>query len=166
MFSSVSAWLLSIAGIISLSVIVELMLPEGQLNKYIRSIFSFIVVLVIIAPLPGLIGKNFSFSDISISDNYTLQEDYIYQMNVYKTEAIQESISLEIKNSGYNGVEVSVSSENFSTNFKINAIYVELRNLVITENAKHKDIVDIEHEILEIVIAHAKVEASEVHFER
>ena len=166
MFGSVSAWILSIAGIISLSVIVELMLPEGQLNKYIRSVFSFIVVLVIIAPLPSLIGKNFSFSDISISEDYSLQEDYIYQMNVYKTEAIQESISLDIKQSGYNGVEVSVSAENFSTTFKINAIYVELGNLVITESAKHKDILDIEQEILQIVIAHAKVEASEVHFER
>ena len=166
MFSSVSAWILSIAGVISLSVIVELMLPEGQLNKYIRSIFSFIVVLVIIAPLPRLVGKNFNFSDIAISENYTLQEDYLYQMNVYRTEALQEDISRDIKNKGYEGVVVSVSSENFSTSYKINAIYVELKNLVITDKAEHKNILDIEDELFQIILTHAKVERAEVHFER
>ncbi len=166
MFSSVSSWILSIAGVISLSVIVELMLPEGQINKYIRSIFSFIIVLVIISPLPSLIGKNFNFNDLSISQEYELQEDYIYQLNVYKTEAIQNEISSDIENSGYKNVIVSVSSENFSTNFKIKSVYVELSNLVISENAKHKNIIDIENEILNIVLSHAKVDRAEVYFEK
>ena len=73
MFSSLSGWVLSIAGVISLSVIVELILPEGQLNKYIRGIFSFIIILVIIAPLPSLGGKNFSFSVISLNEHSDLK---------------------------------------------------------------------------------------------
>lgn len=166
MFSSISAWILSIAGIIALSVVVELLLPEGSLNKYIRAIFSFIVVLVIIAPLPSLVGKNFSLSDIQIEENYSLQEDYIYQLNVYKTEALQESISLDIKNHGYDGVIVSVSCEKSASDFEIKAIFVELDNLVILDKAQHKDILDIEEEIFEIILSYAKVDRAEVHFER
>lgn len=166
MFSSVSAWILSIAGIIALSVVVELLLPEGSLNKYIRAIFSFIVVLVIIAPLPSLVGKKYALSDIQIEENYSLQEDYIYQLNVYKTEALQESISLEIKNHGYDGVIVSVSCEKSSSDFEIKAIFVELDNLVILDKAAHKDILDIEEEIFEIILSYAKVDKAEVHFER
>lgn len=166
MFSSLSGWVLSIAGVISLSVIVELILPEGQLNKYIRGIFSFIIMLVIIAPLPSLVGKNFSFSDISLNEHYELQEDYIYQMNVYKTEALQNDLQRQIKEHGYENVTVSVSSENYYTSFNIKAIYVELSNLVITSEAEHTNILDIEKEILKIILAHAKVDEAEVHFER
>lgn len=166
MFSSISAWIISIAGVIALSVVVELLLPEGSLNRYIRAIFSFIVVLVIIAPIPTLVGKEFSYENIKIEEGFTLQEDYIYQLNVYKTEALQESISLEIKNSGYDGVVVSVSSEKSSSEFKIKDIFVELDNLVILDKAKHKDISDIEEEIFDIILSYAKVDRAEVHFER
>lgn len=166
MFSSVSAWILSIAGIISLSVVVELLLPEGSLNRYIRAIFSFVIVLVIISPVPSLIGKNFSYDSIEIEDNFSLQEDYIFQLNVYKTEALQDSISLEIKNKGYDGVVVSVSSEKNSSDFKIKNIFVELDNLVITDKAEHKDILDIEEEIFEVILSYVKVDRAEVNFER
>lgn len=166
MFASASTWLLSIAGVISLSVIVELMLPEGQLNKYIRSIFSFIVMLVIIAPLPSLIGKNVTFPDISISEEYGIQEDYIFQLNIYKTEAIQSEISSDIREAGYENVTVSITSENYSSIFTIKAIYVELGKIVITDKSAHKNILDIEEEILKIVLSHANVEKEVVHFER
>lgn len=166
MFSTLSGWVLSIAGVVSLSVIVELIMPEGNLNKYIRGVFSFIIMLVIIAPLPSLVGKNFDFSNISLEGQYQLQEDYIYQMNVYKTQALQNDISNQIKQSGYDNVVVSVSSENYSSQFKIKAIYVELANLVINSQAQHTNIVDIEKEILQIILSRANVDEAEVHFER
>lgn len=166
MFSTLSGWVLSIAGVVSLSVIVELIMPEGGLNKYIRGVFSFIIMLVIIAPLPSLVGKNFDFSNISLEGQYQLQEDYIYQMNVYKTQALQNDISNQIKQSGYDNVVVSVSSENYSSQFKIKAIYVELANLVINGQAQHTNIVDIEKEILQIILSRANVDEAEVHFER
>ena len=166
MFLTLSGWVLSIAGVVSLSVIVELIMPEGNLNKYIRGVFSFIIMLVIIAPLPSLVGKNFDFSNIGLEGQYQLQEDYIYQMNVYKTQALQNDISNQIKQSGYDNVVVSVSSENYSSQFKIKAIYVELANLVINGQAQHTNIVDIEKEILQIILSRANVDEAEVHFER
>ena len=60
MIGELSNWILSIAGIICLSVVLELILPEGQLNRYIRGVFSFIVVLVILLPIPKLLNKNFN----------------------------------------------------------------------------------------------------------
>ena len=62
--SSVSAWILSIAGIICISVLLELIMPEGQMNKYIKNIFSFVIVLVIILPLPKLINSDFDSSSM------------------------------------------------------------------------------------------------------
>ncbi len=42
-----SAWLLSIVGVVSLGVLIELLLPEGENSKYIKGIFSVIVIFVI-----------------------------------------------------------------------------------------------------------------------
>ena len=166
MFSSVSSWILSIAGIVIISVIVELILPEGSINKYIRSIFSFLVVLVIIAPLPALVGKKFDYSQIISQEEFTLQEDYLFQLNVYKTEALQEDLINVINEAGYENVEVSVSCNNYATSFVVDAIYVELSNLVIMDNAEHTNIIDIEKEILKLIVSYANVEERKVHFER
>ncbi len=166
MFSSVSSWILSIAGIVIISVIVELILPEGSINKYIRSIFSFLVVLVIIAPLPALVGKKFDYSQIISQEEFTLQEDYLFQLNVYKTEALQVDLVNVINEAGYENVEVSVSCNNYATSFVVDAIYVELSNLVIMDKAEHTNIIDIEKEILKLIISYANVEERKVHFER
>ena len=166
MFSSVSSWILSIAGIVIISVIVELILPEGSINKYIRSIFSFLVVLVIIAPLPALVGKKFDYSQIISQEEFTLQEDYLFQLNVYKTEALQGDLVNVINEAGYENVEVNVSCNNYATSFVVDAIYVELSNLVIMDKAEHTNIIDIEKEILKLIVSYANVEERKVHFER
>jgi len=61
---AISSWLLSIAGVIILSVLAEFVLPDGQMNKYIKTIFSFVILLVIVMPLPKVFGKDFDFSNI------------------------------------------------------------------------------------------------------
>jgi stage III sporulation protein AF len=60
--SGVSQWLLSITGVVLLSVLAEFVLPEGQINKYTKVIFSFVVLLVVIMPLPKLFGKDIDIS--------------------------------------------------------------------------------------------------------
>ena len=49
-----SGWLIGIVGVVSLGVLIEVLLPEGENSKYIRGIFSIIVIFVIISPLPKL----------------------------------------------------------------------------------------------------------------
>ena len=40
----VSAWLLSIAGVVILSVLAEFVLPEGQMNRYTKNFQTFLRV--------------------------------------------------------------------------------------------------------------------------
>ena len=61
--NAVSSWLLGIACVVIMSVLAEFVLPEGQINKYIKVIFSFFILLVIIMPLPKLFGKDFNIND-------------------------------------------------------------------------------------------------------
>ena len=46
------AWILSIAGVICLGILLEIVLSEGKTAKYVKGAFSLLVVIAIVAPLP------------------------------------------------------------------------------------------------------------------
>ena len=51
-----SAWILSIVGIILVTTLVSIVLPEGKLARYVKSILAFATILVVIAPLKDILG--------------------------------------------------------------------------------------------------------------
>ncbi len=50
-----ASWLSGILGIVVVGVIVELLTQNRRMGKFIRSIYGFIVLLVIVSPLPKLL---------------------------------------------------------------------------------------------------------------
>ena len=92
MLSSLSAWVLSIAGIIVLCVLVELIMPSGQMNKYIKGILSFMVIFVIVMPIPKLLNLKIDFNDFLNYGNVEVDKDYIYQLNLNKMMSLKEDI--------------------------------------------------------------------------
>lgn len=57
-------WIISVVCVIILGVLMEIVLPKGKIAKYVKGIFSLVVILVIVSPLPKLFGKewNLDFS--------------------------------------------------------------------------------------------------------
>ena len=49
-------YLLTAAGVIFISVIVSLLIPEGKLNKTVTFIMRLICILVLIQPITGIFG--------------------------------------------------------------------------------------------------------------
>lgn len=160
--SEISAWILSIAGVICLSVVVELILPEGQMNKYIKSIFSFIIIFVIILPLPKLLGSKFDFSNIFEYSQIEIDDDYLAQVNLDKLNKLQSEIEEDITKQGYENVKVYINGNIFDNAMQISSIKVDLSNLVITENAEHKSIQKIKKHITSIICEHVKIGEEEV----
>lgn len=137
--SEISAWIMSVAGISILSVIVDLIMPNGQTKKYIKGIFAFVIVLVVISPLPSLINKNFKIDDI-FQDKINIQENYVYEVNRIKIENLEESILKDLSNSGLKGVNININANIFTTDLEINTIFVDLSQVVINPNLQHIDI--------------------------
>jgi hypothetical protein len=48
-----TAWLVSIVGATVVGVLVELLLTDSPMSKFIRSIYAFFILFVIVQPLPG-----------------------------------------------------------------------------------------------------------------
>lgn len=72
-----SAWVLSIVGVICLGVLLEILLPEGQTSKYVKGAFSLLVIFVVIAPLPKLIksAPDFNLSGIDFKIDQSFIDD-------------------------------------------------------------------------------------------
>ncbi len=66
------AYLLSAAGVIFLSVIVSLLIPEGKLNKTITFVMRLVCIFVLISPVTGI----FKISD-SVSDGKYFDSAYV-----------------------------------------------------------------------------------------
>ena len=50
-------WLAPILGVVVVGVIIELISKESRLGKFVRSIYAFFVLFVIVQPLPTLLNK-------------------------------------------------------------------------------------------------------------
>lgn len=153
MLSELSNWILSIAGIICVSVIVELILPDGQMNRYIKGIFSFIIILVVIMPIPKLLYRDLDFSNIFDNSGYEIDSDYLYQVNLDKMNSVKNEIENQIEKRGYLNVVVSINCDIFDNSMQYKSIFVDLSDLVISGQAEHNNISKIKKDISSIIMA-------------
>ncbi len=158
MIEGLSSWIMSIAGVICLSVIVELVLPDGQMNRYIKGTFSFIIILVIIMPVPKLLGQQLNTSDILNYEEITIDDDYIYQLNLDKINSLQANIEEDILKRGYENVRVYISCDIFGNSLSFESITVDINNLVITDNAEHNNITKIKQDITSLIQGYVDIE--------
>jgi len=161
--STISSWLLSIAGIVDLSVLTEFVLPDGQINKYVKVVFSFIVLLVIILPIPKLLKSDFNLSQF-MGEEVGLQEDYLEQINLNKVTALTEEINSKIVGSGLKNVEVAINSNIFAEKLEIYGISVDLREMIYAENFENKNISSAKEKIIQIIRSMSIFDGVEVKF--
>lgn len=162
MISSISSWVLSIAGVICLSVVADFILPEGQTGKYVRGIFSFIILLVMISPLPKLLNKE-NFSNLFGFD-YVIEvdEDYLYQLNLDRLSYCKQEIEEQIQKYGYKNVEVYLNCDIFDKQMKFKSITVDLKGLVISKDAEHKNIAKIREDITKIILSCVEIDEEDI----
>ena len=156
---SISTWLLSIAGVSILSILIDVILPSGQTNKYIKGIFAFCMILVIISPIPRLINKELSFEDIIVVEDITIDKEFIYQSNRDKLTLIKSQIESELDEIGISSVYVSVNGDIFSEKMKIENVFVDLSEMVINQNGQH---IDIEKTVKDAVRKFVSIEEEQI----
>lgn len=160
--SMLSSWVLSIAGICVLSVLIDLFLPSGQMSSHIKSIFNFIVVFVIIAPLPKVIKNyNIDYSSFISTSDIELQQDFIYQVNYDKLEALKNEIQSKLTEKGLNNIEISISADIFIENMVLESVYVDISNLVIENPNQH---IDIKKEVENVILSVLDIDREAIDF--
>ena len=143
---------MSICGVSLLSVLIDLFLPDGQTNKHIKTIFSFAILLVMIAPLPKLLKNATNVSSFFTGDNYNIQEDFIYTINQSKIDVLKQKIEVSLSDNGMMNIKIDISANVFDKNLEINAIFVDIKEMIISKENTNINISDKIYNIISKIV--------------
>ena len=119
------AWLLKITGVIALSTLSSLLIPNGQTKKYVKGIFALITLFVLVSPLPKLLKSDFSGfpNAFDTAGELEIDETFLHGVatNAYKTQ--ERNIEKFLKENGIEAkVKFVVKSETSSEIDYVNVI--------------------------------------------
>lgn len=119
------AWLLKITGVIALSTLSSLLIPNGQTKKYVKGIFALITLFVLVSPLPKLLKSDFSGfpNAFDTATELEIDETFLYGVatNAYKTQ--ERNIEKFLKEKGIEAkVKFVIKSETSSEIDYVNVI--------------------------------------------
>lgn len=123
------AWLLKITGVIALSTLSSLLIPNGQTKKYVKGIFALITLFVLVSPLPKLLKSDFSGfpNAFDTATELEIDETFLYGVatNAYKTQ--ERNIEKFLKENGIEAkVKFVVKSETSSEIDYVNVILSDM----------------------------------------
>lgn len=156
MVSFINSWAQGIILAVIISCVIEIILPGGNIKKYVKTVIGIYVLFVIVHPLiSAVLNKKLnvdSIIDDTISQmnefensNITIETNS-YIEKTYK-EKIQEDMTRSLKEKGYNinYLKLYIETENESIYGQINSIIAQVSK--ITKNEKSDDENIIKNEI-------------------
>lgn len=99
-------WVVTVAGIAILSVLCDVILPEGQTRKYVRTVFGIVVTLVIVQPIVGLLDGDFDLWNTETETE--VQQQYLAGVEDRQNAEVARSVQTLLLNNGVSPVEVRV----------------------------------------------------------
>ena len=160
MINFINSWIKGIIIAVIISTIIEMILPEGNIKKYVRTVIGVYIVFAIISPIMTKItGKEFKLKSYELPSTQAKQTTAI-DTNEYieKTyiEKIKQDIKENIEKMGYKVNQISLEINNSEENYgqiktiKMNIIKEENRLSKIEQveiyigNKIEKEIEDID----------------------
>ncbi len=135
------SWILSIIIVVLSISIISLLFPSGKLGKFIKSIFAFVLTLVILKPITELKNQEFfvDFDKLQIS----YQEEYLDYVNSFKVNKIIENCKLIANNYGVENLKVNVEYELAeNAEFCLSKVVLNFENTVINSDKEHIVIIE------------------------
>lgn len=129
-------WLLSVTAVVLLTVLLELMVSEGKIKKYIQGILRLALVVTMIFPVIKFVKSDFNFDlkvDNGIEENIV---DISFLERIHAARYAETEISLEndLKNAGISGAKVHINIYyNSSGAVEVDYVTVDATHAVISE---------------------------------
>ncbi|SHE30080.1 stage III sporulation protein AF [Tissierella praeacuta DSM 18095] len=190
--SFISTWLKDIVVLFILISIAELIMPKGNMKKYINMVIGLLIIFTIISPFAKLLKLNFNFEQsvfnyskpntfkgIEHNEFYTQQEKQIEK--VYKEKISNEISGLIEEKTDYRVVDIIVEiidgEENYGDidyldisicendkNIDENKIFIEkIKSVEIENNVSEQEILDTEYgELKELISASYSVDKNKI----
>ncbi len=134
-------WVVSIGVVVVIISVISLLIPDGKMGKYVKRIFSLLIVLVIIKPFT----EEFDIAGIFYLENNQVvyQEQYIYYSIEKRVEEYEQNSIKLMENSGIFNSKINIKYQvEDVSDIKIKQVVINLKNSVIKSNAEHIDIIE------------------------
>lgn len=130
-----SNYVLSILGIVLLGIIIDVILPFGSINKYIKSIYSIFIVAVIISPVVQLIAKKNDFK-LSYTD-YEVDKELVEYILTNRVKNDELKLENYLSDQGLSGIDIVFEFSINNNEIEYNSCSIYLQNLVISQDKQH-----------------------------
>lgn len=127
-------WVVTVAGVAILSVLCDVILPEGQTRKYVKTVFGIVVSFVIIQPIVGLLGGDtlFQFEYASLVE---VQSDYLDNVSNRQNKNAIQNLSAILSKNGIDVQSVDVNNAESSVIIVLNKGYSKSDDAVVQQVA-------------------------------
>lgn len=137
-----TGWIMSIVGVVVIGVLIDVLTPEGESNKYIKGVYALIVVLVIASPIAKALKSDIDFSKY-FDSAFQTDSAFIDHVNDDRKDEDEQKIANSLKLRGYENAQV-VIFERTGNIYGIDRVNVDI---TLCSQTKEK----FEEEIKEIV---------------
>lgn len=119
-----SGWVLSVTAVICLTVLLDIIMPDGQMKKYVKGIVSIIVIFVIITPLASIAVGEFDLTKGNITIDSDMLDSLESTSDRYRETQLEAMLSDD-------DITADVKIENDNGKKKVEVI---IQNQVLSEN--------------------------------
>lgn len=138
MMNSFGSWAMTILGVVVIGIIIDLVLPTGRMQKYLKSVFAAILVLIIVLPIPSIIKNGINFDSGSLFENdFTLDDNYLDYSNSIKYSYLEKGVVSALAEDGIKNAKVTITGGSDKNIYKISLVKINLQNSVIDEDLQH-----------------------------
>ena len=101
------AWIISISALALLTVLVDVVLPAGNTQKYVKAVVGVVLSFVIISSLSNLVGQ-ISSSNERLQDSLVVQQQFISGLDSQRQLARLQTVQRVAENLSVKNASVSM----------------------------------------------------------
>lgn len=156
------AYILSVLGIVLVSVLIEIILPSGQTAKYIKGMFSIFVVFVLINPVIKFFKSDFDVSKYLVADSVAVDKKLLKNLYESQIETSEKNLQMLLDEEGFKNVKVSLVYDIVEEELIIEKAKINIDELVITNQNTN---INKYQFIRQVVAENLKIKEEDVIFE-
>lgn len=125
-------WIASVTGIVALTLLVDIILPNGESNKYIKVALAALTSLTLIQPISLVLSGDFELYECFNVQEIYADDNVLGELDEIKHGYIEKVISNKLTDNGISGAVVDVCDIDGEIWVSVNA-----KNVVIADNQNH-----------------------------
>lgn len=158
--AAITQYILSIIGIVFLGVLVDVVLPDGEMNKFIKGMFALIAVFVIVSPISKLVNTDITVEKLAdTSIQIEVDNDFLSATTNQYINSLQNILKAKLTDSGYENINVTINGYLSNNVLVIEKVKIDISNMVLTKEKQH---INKYTEITKIAVESLNVEESDV----